>query len=165
MPQFQRSVLYWSGRHYLLDHILTLIHGRVALLRTVGQAGRQAGRKGVYCYVQQPSVSLLFYLQDGQFKPGIEGWILGTTPSVARGRYVCTTDLVPRSSWKSCPNVKICQAWPWDHQIGGFLPAKLHLAIDLRQAASQATSAKCRKLLQNHFSVDGQNATGILMRI
>ena len=57
----------------LLDHILTLIHGRVALLRTVGQAGRQAGRKGVYCYVQQPSVSLLFYLQDGQFKPGIEG--------------------------------------------------------------------------------------------
>ena len=51
----------------LLDHILTLIHGRVALLRTVGQAGRQAGRKGVYCYVQQPS------LQDGQFKPGIEG--------------------------------------------------------------------------------------------
>ena len=38
------SVRYWSGRHYLLDHILTLIHGRVALLRTVGQTGGQAGR-------------------------------------------------------------------------------------------------------------------------
>ena len=81
MPQFQRSVLvlYWSGRHYLLDHILTLIHGRVALLHSVAQAGRQPGSQEgspegrVVLYVQQPSVSLLFYFQDGQFKPGIEG--------------------------------------------------------------------------------------------